>query len=85
MWEKLKELKKYEAMEKNKEQMSTLTHDLLSCRAPSLSYPVFLFEHMILFQIKALNEGLDNFSIFGNFHPEWIFWAESFMWDISAL
>ena len=44
MQENLKELKKYESMEKDKEHMLTLTHELLSCRAPSLSYPIFLFE-----------------------------------------
>ena len=54
MQEKLKELKKYESMEKDKEQMLTLTHELLSYRAPSPSYHVFLFEKMTLFKIKAL-------------------------------
>ena len=44
MREKLKELKKYYSMEKNKEQMLNLTHELLSCRALTPSYPVFLFE-----------------------------------------
>ena len=58
-WEKmqgeLKELKKFKSMQKDKEQMFALTQDLLSCRAPS--YPMFLFEHMTLFKIKALKEG----------------------------
>ena len=49
MREKLKELKKYESMEKNKEHMVTLTQDLLSYRAPSPSYPVFFFEQIIIF------------------------------------
>ena len=53
----LKELKKYESMWKDKEKMLTLTHDLLSYRTPSKSYPVFLFEHMTLFHIKDLKEG----------------------------
>ena len=57
MEEKLKELKKYESMEKNKEHMLTLTHELLSYRSPYPSYPIFLFEQMIVFQIKALKEG----------------------------
>ena len=57
MHEKLKELKKYEPMEKDKKNMLTLTHELLRCRSPSPSYPVFLFEQMILFHIKALREG----------------------------
>ena len=58
MQEKLKELNKYESMEKNKEKMLTLTNELLSCRAPSPFYLVFLFEHMIMFQIKSLKEGI---------------------------
>ena len=57
MQEKLKELNKYESMEKDKEKMLTLTHELLSYRAPSPSYPVCLFEQRIMFQIKALKEG----------------------------
>ena len=44
-------------MENNKEQMLTLNLELLSCRSPSPSHPVFLFEQMIMFQIKALKEG----------------------------
>ena len=44
-------------MDKNKEQMLTLTKELLSCRAPSLPYPVFFFEQMIKLQIKDLKEG----------------------------
>ena len=57
MQEKLKYLKKYEAMEKNKEQMLTLTWELLSCRSPSPSYPVFFFQNMTLLKIKVLKEG----------------------------
>ena len=44
-------------MENNKEKMLNLIHELLSWKFPSLSYLVFLFEQMILFQIKALKEG----------------------------
>ena len=57
IWDKLKELKTYEAEEKDKGNMLTLNHELLSCRAPYSSYHVFLFEQMIMFQIKALKEG----------------------------
>ena len=57
MRDKLKELNNYQSMEKNKEQMLNLTHELLSYGGPSLSYPVFLFKQMILFQIKALKKG----------------------------
>ena len=57
MREKLKELKKYEYMEKDKELMLTLSHELFSCKPPSPSYPIFLFEHMTLFHIKDLKEG----------------------------
>ena len=54
----MKELNKFKSMQKDKEQMLTLTQELLICRAPSPSYPVFLFEHMTLFKIKALKEGI---------------------------
>ena len=57
MQEKLKELNKYEYMEKDKELMLTLSHELFSCKPPSPSYPIFLFEHMTLFHIKDLKEG----------------------------
>ena len=57
MQEKLKELNKYEYMEKDKELMLTLSHELFTCKPPSPSYPIFLFEHMTLFQIKDLKEG----------------------------
>ena len=52
---RIERVKKFKSMQKDKEQMFTLTRDLLSCRAPS--YPMFLFEHMTLFKIKALKEG----------------------------
>ena len=57
MQEELKELIKFKFMQKEKEQMLTLTQDLLSCRAPSPSYHVFLLEHMTLFKIKDLKKG----------------------------
>ena len=60
-WEKiqeeLKKLRKYKSMHKEKEQMCTLTQELLSCRDPSPSYPVFLFQQMTLLKIRALKEG----------------------------
>ena len=45
MQEKLKELRKYESMEKEKEQMLTLTHELLRCRAPP--HPILYFSFKI--------------------------------------
>ena len=44
-------------MEKDKELMLTLSHELFSCKPPSPSYPIFLLEHMTLFQIKDLKQG----------------------------
>ena len=37
--------------------MHILIQELLSCRAPSPSHPVFLYERMVLFKIRALKEG----------------------------
>ena len=60
-WEKLqeevKELRRYKSMKKEKEQMYTLTQEFPCCKAPSPSYPVFLFEHMTMFKRRALKEG----------------------------
>ena len=60
-WEKMqdemKELNKFKSTQKDKEQMLPLTQELLSCRAPYLSYPIFIFEQMTLFKIKDLKEG----------------------------
>ena len=44
-------------MKKEKEQVYTLSQELLSCRGPSLSYSVFLYEQMTLFKLKSLKEG----------------------------
>ena len=43
-------------MKKEKEQMYTLTQELLRYRAPSPYYPVFLFEHMNLFKMRDLKK-----------------------------
>ena len=45
------------SMQKEKDQMYALSQELLSSRAPSPSYPVFLYEQMTLFKLKALQEG----------------------------
>ena len=38
--------------------MYSLIQELMSCRAPSPSYPMFLYEQMVLFKIRALKEGI---------------------------
>ena len=46
-WEEiqeLKELKKFNSMQVEKDQLYTLSQELLGTRVPSSSYPVFLFE-----------------------------------------
>ena len=40
----LRELKKFQSMQKEKEQMYALSPELLGTRMPSSSYPIFLFE-----------------------------------------
>ena len=53
----LKELKKFKSMQVEKDQLYTLSQELLSTRAPSPSCPVFLFEQFIWFKLKPVNEG----------------------------
>ena len=53
----LKELKNFKSMQVEKDQMYTLSQELLSTRAPSPSYPVFLFEQFICFKLKPVKEG----------------------------
>ena len=48
---------KFKSMQVEKDQPYTLSQELLSTRAPSPSYPVFLFEQFIWFKFKALKEG----------------------------
>ena len=43
-------------MQKEKEQMYALSQELLSTRVPS-SYPVFLFEQFVWFNLRAVKEG----------------------------
>ena len=57
MKDEMKELNKFKSTQKDKEQMLPLTQELLSCRDPYLSYPIFIFEQMTLFKIKDLKEG----------------------------
>ena len=51
---KLRELKKFQSMQKEKEQMYALSQELLGTRVPSSSYPIFLFEQFIWFKLRAV-------------------------------
>ena len=51
---KLKELKKFQSMQREKEQMYTLSQEIMGTRKPSSSYPVFLFEQFVWFKLKAV-------------------------------
>ena len=44
-------------MQKEKDQMHILSQELMSSRAPSPSYPVFLYEQFTWFKMKELKEG----------------------------
>ena len=44
-------------MQVEKDQLYTLSQELLSTKASSPSYPVFLFEQFIWFKLKAVKEG----------------------------
>ena len=61
-WEELqkelKELNKFKSMQKEKDQLYTLSRELMSSRAPSTCYPIFLYEQLPLFKLKALKEGI---------------------------
>ena len=50
----LKELKKFKSMQVEKYQLYTLSQEMLGTRAPSSSYPVFLFEQFIWFKLKVV-------------------------------
>ena len=43
-------------MKQEKEHMYALIQELLSCRSPSPSYYVFLYEKLTLFKLKDLKE-----------------------------
>ena len=45
-------------MQVEKDQLYTLSQELLGTRVPSSSYPMFLFEQFIWFKLKALKEGI---------------------------
>ena len=57
MWKELEELKNFKPMQKEKDQLHILSQELLSTMEPSPSYPVFLFEQIIWFKLKAVKEG----------------------------
>ena len=44
---KLRELKKFQSMQREKEHMYTLSQEIMGTRKPSSSYPVFLFEQFV--------------------------------------
>ena len=57
-WEEVnKELNKFKSMQKEKDQLYSLSRELMSFRAPSPSYPVFLYEQFSWFKLKELKEG----------------------------
>ena len=53
----LKELKKFKSMQVEKDQLYTLSQELLGNRVPSSSYPVFLFELFVWFKLRYVKEG----------------------------
>ena len=61
LWEEvqkeLKEMKKFKSMQKEKDQLYILSQELMRSRAPSPSYPIFLYEQFTWFQLKELKEG----------------------------
>ena len=60
-WEEVqqefKELKKFNSMQKEKDQLCALFKELMSFRAPSPSYMIFLYEQLTFFKLKSLREG----------------------------
>ena len=53
----LKELKKFKSMQVEKDQLYTLSQELLGTRVLSSSYPVLLFKQFIWFKLRAVKEG----------------------------
>ena len=51
-------IKKTYIYEEGKKQMYNLIHELLSCRAPSPYYSIFLYGKITIFKIKSLMEGI---------------------------
>ena len=50
-------MKNFKSMQVGKDQLYTLSQELLGTRVPSSSYPVFLFEQFIWFKLRAVKEG----------------------------
>ena len=50
-------MKKFKSIQVEKDQLYTLSQELLATRVPSSSYPVFLFEQFIWFKLRAVKEG----------------------------
>ena len=61
IWEEMKkeleELNKFKAMQQDKDQMYALVHEMLSCRSPSPSYSIFIYDQFTLFKLKSIREG----------------------------
>ena len=55
--ERIEELNKFNSMQKEKDQLYILSRELMSSRAPSPSYHVFLYEQFTWFKLKDLKEG----------------------------
>ena len=53
----LKELKKFNSIQKEKDQLYTLSQEFISFIAPYPSYLVFLYEKLTLFKLKSLKKG----------------------------
>ena len=52
----LKELKKFKSMQVDKDQLYTISQELLGTRVPSSSYPMFLVEKFIWFKLRVVKE-----------------------------
>ena len=50
-------MKNFKSMQVEKDQLYTLSHELLGTRVPSSSCPVFLFKKFIWFKLRAVKEG----------------------------
>ena len=53
----LREMKKFQSMHNEKNQLYAISQELLDTRVPSSSYPVFLFEQFVWFKLRAVKEG----------------------------
>ena len=63
--------KDLKSMQVEKDQLYTLSRELLGTRVPSSSYPMFLFEQFIWFKLRA-------FSSFVRNHVQWERYLQNF-------